>query len=157
GPDLAGQTSPTVDDIVSRHIEARGGAEKMRGLRTIVYRGTYREGDHVGDAVMALMRPFYKLVGDPDRPNRSFAEGYDGGAWEYHGDPGIVVRTVGAAAAAARHGLAIDGPLFEYREKGSRGSSTISSSSARTARRCAGATTNSTARIPASIRTPAFR
>jgi hypothetical protein len=68
---------------------------------------------------MALMRPFYKLVGDPDQPNSSFAEGYDGSAWEYYGDPGIVVRTVGAAAAAARHGLAIDGPLFEYREKGS--------------------------------------
>jgi Tetratricopeptide repeat len=30
-----------------------------------------------------------------------------------------VVRTVGAAAAATRHGLAIDGALFEYREKGS--------------------------------------
>ena len=68
---------------------------------------------------MALMRPFYKLVGDPFEPNRSFAEGYDGSAWEYYGDPGIVVRTVGAAAAALRHGLAIDGPLFEYREKGS--------------------------------------
>jgi hypothetical protein len=118
-PDLAAQAPPTADEIVSRHIEARGGAEKIRGLRSIVYRGKYRERDHEGDAVMALMRPFYKLVGDPDRPNGSFAEGYDGSAWEYYGDPGFVVRTVGAAAAATRHGLAVDGPLFEYREKGS--------------------------------------
>jgi hypothetical protein len=118
-PDLAAQTVPTADEIISRHIEARGGAEKLRGLKSIVYRGKYREGDHEGNAVMALMRPFYKLVGDPDKPNSSFAEGYDGSAWEYYGDPGIVVRTVGAAAAATRHGLAIDGPLFEYREKGS--------------------------------------
>src|SRR6267154_2026803 len=90
--DLAAQPAPTADEIVARHIEARGGAEKIRGLRTLVYRGTHREGDHVGNAVMALMRPFYKLVGDPDVPNRSFAEGYDGSAWEYYGDPGIVVR-----------------------------------------------------------------
>jgi hypothetical protein len=71
---LAAQ-APTADEIVSHHIEARGGAEKIRGLRTIVYRGTHREGDHVGNAVMALMRPFYKLVGDPRPAEQLFRRG----------------------------------------------------------------------------------
>jgi hypothetical protein len=122
GPGLgASETKlPSADEIVARYVEARGGAERLRSLRSVIYRGVYREGDYVSDhAAMALMRPFYKLVGDPDHPNPEFAEGYDGSAWEYYGDPGIVLRTVGAAAAAARHGNAIDGPLVDYRAKGS--------------------------------------
>ena len=119
-PAAAATPSPSVDEIVARHVQARGGLDALHALRSVIYRGTYREGDHVmPDAAMARMRPFYKLVGDPAKLNRDFAEGYDGSAWEFYGDPGIVVRTVGPAAAAARHGLAIDGPLVDYREKGS--------------------------------------
>jgi len=111
-------TTPTAKEIVDRYVEARGGAAKLRSLRSAVYRGEYREGGEVSPgAAMAIMRPFYKLVGDPAKPNPEFAEGYDGSAWEFYGD--FVVRTVGAASAAARHGVAIDGPLAEFQEKGS--------------------------------------
>ena len=116
----AGAPLPSADEIVARHVEARGGAAKLAAIRTIVYRGTYREGSHVSDrAAMALMRPDDKLVGDPEAPVGDFAEGYDGSAWEYYRDPGIVLRTVGAASAAARHGTWIDGPFVDYRAKGS--------------------------------------
>ena len=112
----ADQALPSADENAKRHVEARGGAEKLRGLRSIIYRGFYREGEHeMPGAAMAMMRPYFKLVGDPERPDPAFAEGYDGSAWEYYGDPGIVVRTVGTAAAAARHGLWVDGPLADYR------------------------------------------
>jgi hypothetical protein len=111
---------PSAGEIVAHHAQARGGLEKIRSLHSLIYRGIYHEGDDVmPEAAMAVMRPFYKLVGDPEKPIRDFAEGYDGSAWEFYGEPGIVVRTVGAAAAAARHGLAIDGPLVDYKEKGS--------------------------------------
>src|SRR5262249_54873512 len=105
----ASAESPSVDQIVERYITARGGREKIAALRWIVIRGEYREGGHVSpNATLALMRPFYKLVGDPDRKIGDFAEGYDGSAWEYYGDPGIVVRTVGAASAAGRHRARFD-------------------------------------------------
>lgn len=118
--EAADRTLPSADEIVEHNVRARGGLEKLRGLRAIIYRGVYREGkDEMPGAAMAMMRPYFKLVGDPEHLNPAFAEGYDGSAWEYYGDPGIVVRTVGAAAAAARHGLWIDGPLTDYREKGS--------------------------------------
>ncbi|HET9794278.1 MAG TPA: tetratricopeptide repeat protein, partial [Thermoanaerobaculia bacterium] len=117
---LAASTAPTADEIVARYVEARGGAQRLAAIRSVIYRGTYREGTHENDhAAMALMRPYYKLVGDPEKPIGDFAEGYDGSAWEFYGDPGIVLRTVGAASAAARHGVWIDGPLAGYREKGS--------------------------------------
>ena len=83
-------------------------------------RGTYTEsGLTLGDAVLVRMRPFYKLVGDPDSPSTDFSEGYDGSAWEYYGHPGIVLRTVGPASAATRHGVAVLGPLIDYRVQGS--------------------------------------
>ena len=120
----AGPASPTAPvtagKIVDRYVEARGGAERLRKLHSVVYRGEYREGGEVmPNAAMAIQRPFFKLVGDPAKPNPEFAEGYDGSAWEFYGDPGIVLRTVGAASAASRHGLEIDGPLADYEAKGS--------------------------------------
>ncbi len=109
-----------VDEIIARHVAAIGGAEKLKQLFSLVSRGEYREGGEVmTDGALVKMRPYYKLVGDPDKRDPDFSEGYDGSAWEFYKDPGIVLRTVGKAAAATRHGLAIDGPLFQYREKGS--------------------------------------
>lgn len=119
-PAVAAAPLPSPDEIVSRYVEARGGAEKLAAFRSAIYRGTYREGAHENpNAAMAMMRPYYKLVGDPEKPDPDFAEGYDGSAWEFYGDPGIVLRTVGSASAAARHGLWIDGALADYRAKGS--------------------------------------
>lgn len=111
---------PTVEEILARHAAARGGAERLRAVRSIIYRGTYRENGAVMDhAAMALMRPYYKLVGDPEHPNPDFAEGYDGSAWEFYRDPGIVLRTVGAASAAGRHATRIGGPLLDAADAGS--------------------------------------
>lgn len=90
----------------------------MARLHSLVFRGEYKEGDYVNSsAVMALMRPYYKLVGDPDKRvvDAEFAEGYDESAWEYYRGPGIVVRTVGAASATGRHHH-FDGVLVDYRK-----------------------------------------
>jgi hypothetical protein len=67
---------------------------------------------------MAMARPYYKIVSDPTDTAADFREGYDGSAWEWYRDPGIVVRTVGAANAASRHNLDPDGPFSNYRSKG---------------------------------------
>lgn len=110
------------DAVIARHIEARGGAAALRAIRSLVFdRGVYEEGDFRGDggAVMLLMRPHYKLVGHPER-NPEFMEGYDGAAWEWFRDPGIVVRTVGTANEALRHYADVEGPFLDYREKGHR-------------------------------------
>jgi len=113
----------TADQIVDRHIEARGGAEKFRTVRTLVYRGgTYREGDYVGsgNAFMAFARPYYRVVGNPEDPKVEIMEGYDGSAWEYYANPGIVVRTVGAASSASRRGTYIDWRLGDFRTHGNK-------------------------------------
>lgn len=109
-----------VDAIVARHIEARGGYEAIEAIHALVYsEGQYSEPGFTGsgESVMMLMRPYYKLVGHPERDPR-FLEGYDGAAWEWYADPGIVVGTVGPASAAIRHYADVEGPLVDWREKG---------------------------------------
>jgi hypothetical protein len=112
---------PTADEIVANHVAARGGAAAIAAVRTVVYsQGTYREPGYEGsgNAFMALARPYFKVVGNPESRS-GFSEGYDGATWEWFENPGIVIRTVGEASAAGRHGAWVDGMLIDYRAKGS--------------------------------------
>jgi tetratricopeptide (TPR) repeat protein len=101
----ASQEKLSLEQIIERHIQALGGQQKIDAIHTIVYHLTYREGTFVmPDGYMAKMPPYYKTLGDPKNLKVDVNEGYDGSAWEYYSDPGVVLRTVGAAAAATRHG-----------------------------------------------------
>lgn len=111
----------SVDEVIDRYFDARGGIEQFEKIENIRYSGgTYREPNYVNDghAAMTVARPYYKLVGDKERPG-VFMEGYDGSAWEWFEDPGVVLRTVGKASEAIRHYAGVEGPLLDYRAKGS--------------------------------------
>jgi Tetratricopeptide repeat len=105
--------------IVAQYLAAIGGQANLDRIENLIIRGTYSEGGESHRAVLARMRPFYKLVGDPLSRSDEFEEGYDGSAWEFYGDPGIVLRTVGPASAATRHGVYILGNLVDYKRQGS--------------------------------------
>jgi hypothetical protein len=111
----ASQQPLSVEEIVQRHLQALGGEQKIDAIVTTTTHAEYREGSFVmPDAYIARMRPYYKTICDKSKPLGDVCEGYDGSAWEWYADPGIVVRTVGPAAAAARHGELID-PLVDYK------------------------------------------
>jgi hypothetical protein len=116
---LALAASPSVDEILQHHVAALGGERNLNAVQNLIIRGTYTEHGQSSPAQLARMRPFYKLVGDPLKRSADFEEGYDGSAWEFYGDPGIVLRTVGPASAAARHGLYILGNLVDFKKQGS--------------------------------------
>lgn len=112
----ASQDTLTVEQIAERHVQAIGGHQKIDAIHSIVFHLTYREGSFVlPDAYMAKMRPYYKTLGDPKNLKADVNEGYDGSAWEYYSEPGVVLRTVGAAAAASRHGNEIFDSLVGYK------------------------------------------
>jgi len=115
---VAAQASPTVDEIVNAHTSALGGAQKIHALHSLVLHGTYHEGNIDGKTYVAQRRPFYRVIGSMDQPLKHQHEGYDGSAWEYYPDPGIVVRTVGAAATATRHTSMFDDALIDYAQHG---------------------------------------
>jgi len=123
------QITPTVDEIGRRHAQALGGIEKIHALHSVVIRGIYHEpGEIPGDAstlqpdaYQAFMRPYYEVIGDPTEEHPDIREGFDGSAWEYYGDPGILVRTVGAAAAATRHASEfLQDSIVDFRAKGTK-------------------------------------
>jgi tetratricopeptide (TPR) repeat protein len=123
------QDKISVDQIVQRHIQALGGIEKIHALHSLVIHGIYHEPGEIRSsgpplipgAYQAFMRPYYEVIGDPADKNPDIREGFDGSAWEYYGDPGIVVRTVGAAAAATRHASEfLQDSLVEPNIKGTR-------------------------------------
>lgn len=104
----------TLATIVSRHASALGGLDRVHRVQSFVELGWYREGSlYLAHTYVAQMRPFYRVIGDPDHALSDIHEGYDGSAWEYYPDPGIVVRTVGDAARAARHSAMFDDPLID--------------------------------------------
>jgi len=119
---------PTLPEILQRHEAALGGREKIQALRSIVIRGVYNEGGPIEpgkalipDAYQAFMRPYFEAIGDPADPNPDIREGFDGSAWEYYGDPGVTVRTVGAAASATRHASEfLQDSLLDTEQKGYR-------------------------------------
>lgn len=116
-----GQPTISVDEIVDRHIQALGGRQKLDAVRSVVTRGEYREGSFaIPDAFMARMRPYYKTICDPREKLGDVCEGYDGSAWEWYKDPGVVLRTVGAAAAAARHGTELIDSLVDDKSRGTK-------------------------------------
>lgn len=130
----AGVLSPaqdkiSVDQIVQRHVLALGGIDKIHALHSLVIHGIYHEPGEIPangpplipDAYQAFLRPYYEVIGDPADKNPGIREGFDGSAWEYYGNPGVVVRTVGAAAAATRHASEfLQDSLVDYSTKGSR-------------------------------------
>jgi len=93
-----------VTSLVNRHIDAIGGEGAIRDLRDFELRLVYSEGSFSAESSLAQARPYFREVRVPAGPltRESVAEGYDGAAWEYYGDPGVVLRTVGSAGAIAR-------------------------------------------------------
>ena len=121
--DLAGDDL-TIDEVLELHVEARGGRDALAAVETVVYsEGLYREPswEGSGNACMALARPYFKVVGNPETAGSDlggYMEGYDGAAWEWFGDFDVAIRTVGEASAAMRHGAWVDGLLVDHRAKG---------------------------------------
>lgn len=113
-------TQPSVEDLVARHVAALGGIDKIHAIRSIIKHGWYEEGDfRLDHTFTAQMRPFYRVIGDTrERPLDGIHEGYDGSSWEYYPDPGLVVRTVGAAARTTRNSASFEDVLTDYRERG---------------------------------------
>jgi len=115
------QTSLTIDEIINKNIEARGGYAALKNIQTLIYSGgTYHEGDFKsdGNSFMAYKRPNYRIVGNPEDTATDILEGYDGGSWEWYATPGVVVRTVAAANATAHRGTDFEEPFVDYKTKG---------------------------------------
>ena len=112
--------APSVDEIVAKHIQARGGREKLKSLQTLRTQGTLTLGSR-GEA---------KLTREIKRPNMvrtDFALGtitlvhaYDGhDGWQI-GPDGKTAPLTGDDLKNAEEDADIEGPLVDYKQKGNK-------------------------------------
>ena len=100
--------APTAQEIVRRYIDARGGLEKLRAIRTLVFKGPPRPNGRPGRQMLRA-RPFYFSIG---------GEGNDGSPWEAYDDFGLQPRVTDAPGAALRHTAYFDDALVMSLEPG---------------------------------------
>ena len=98
----------SAQEIVQHYIAARGGLEKMRAIRTLVFRGPPRPNGKPGRRILRA-RPFYLSIG---------SEGNDGSPWEAYDEYGLQPRVTDAPGAALRHTAYFDDPLVMSLEPG---------------------------------------
>jgi hypothetical protein len=119
----------TVDDIVARNIEAKGGAATLRATTSVrtSARGTM-QGQSV-TSVTSTKRPFYfrnEITIKADGSGRAgmpgtqrMVQGYDGdNLWMAFGDRPAQVIPPGPQAESLKNSSQIDSPLLDYRQKG---------------------------------------
>ena len=81
----------TAEEIVQRYIAARGGLEKLRAIRTLVFRGPPRPNGRPGRQILRA-RPFYLSIG---------SEGNDGSPWEAYDEFGLQPRVSDARPSSS--------------------------------------------------------
>jgi hypothetical protein len=113
-------TSQIADELIARHVEARGGWDAIMGIRTLRQSGTVQMPNVLVHISGERMRPdllrIKFSVGD-----KVGEEGWDGErAWELNGFKGMerAEYVEGAPALALKRGSEFDGPMVGYKEKG---------------------------------------
>ncbi|MEO0573628.1 MAG: hypothetical protein AAF039_18140 [Bacteroidota bacterium] len=107
----------TTDKIVGNYLTAIGGYENLQKVNSLVKNGNYIEPAYnlVLDAQQLRMRPNYRKVGNLERVD--FEEGFDGTAWEYHRDKGLIISE-GEAKEAIVVASDFDFPFIDAEKKG---------------------------------------
>jgi outer membrane lipoprotein-sorting protein len=119
------QNAPTVDELVAKNVAARGGAEKMKAIRTarITAKGVTAEGVEAPITVYikrpGLMRSESTVQGE------SIVQAFDGKqSWSVNPLMGSGAPTYGSEQesrnASERAASQLDGHLADYKAKGSK-------------------------------------
>lgn len=119
----AGGPAPSVDEIVSRHVEARGGLKKIRSIQTLRQSGRIRSGaNRTAVAVRELKRPArsrfeFTVQGVTAVYASDGSTGWQVSPFDGQLTPGPLPEEVVAEAAEQAD---LEGPLVDWKAKGHR-------------------------------------
>lgn len=113
------QNTPTVDEIIAKNIQARGGANKLAAIKTI--RATYAsEEDGKPVKLVELQKRPNKLRRNISFAGKTIIYAYDGtAAWQSDSSAKGPTAAPADLALELKEEADMDGSLVNYKEKGS--------------------------------------
>jgi hypothetical protein len=121
-PSVAPADSPrpqTVADVVARYLDAIGGEQALKDVKTLRLTGKHREQGFEIDMEIVWRRPDVRRVNWRLSPQMEGAEGFDGTVpWEVNHKSGKAEALTGAQADAARRGAEFDESFVDAQAKG---------------------------------------
>ena len=113
-------SAQSVDDIVAKNIEARGGVEKLRSVQTVKTSGKLIGGGREMPMAIWVKRP-NKVRRETTFPDRTVTVGFDGTTvWGLDSTIGKQQQITGPQAEGTRDDADIDPLLLDYKQKGLR-------------------------------------
>lgn len=113
----------TLDEIVKKAIDARGGVEKIRTVQSERITGTFNAQGIEGALVLELQRP-HKLYSEITVEGQRVLRVYDGKSAGWTLNPFLEKKDVQEMSAEELRGMPdesdTDGPLVDYKAKGSK-------------------------------------
>ena len=116
----AAPQSPTVDDIVAKYLEAKGGADKLRAITTVKMTGRIKQQAAEIPVVTWAKRP-NMMRRENTNEGQTFVVGFDGKTvWAINPLMSPVARQISGPAAAmtVQDTDDFDSVLLDYKEKG---------------------------------------
>lgn len=112
----------TLDEIIKRAIDARGGNEKIKAVQSERITGTFSSEGIEGTLILELMRP-HKLYSEITVEGQKVLRVYDGKSAGWIVNPFTPNKDVQEMSADELKGMPdesdMDGPLVDYKAKGS--------------------------------------
>lgn len=121
GPEKLAAAELTLEELLTKHLAARGGPEAIESLRSVVKQGTMGTSDFVGKEVVAKVRVGERYIRRVDYDGQEIYSGFDGSkAWQLGSVPGVegVQELSPKVAAVVRSEVDLAGPLVDSQAKG---------------------------------------
>ena len=118
------RNSETVDEIINRNTEARGGREAIEAVRSVAVDLHIVDPEFAVDGTYRAARPGKMRIDINAGGKQVYTEAFDGQrGWQWKGKGTETVEESPKAAAALRHGVELPGNLYglhELRQRGHR-------------------------------------
>ena len=113
-------SAQTADELITKNLAARGGAEKLRAIQTMTMEGTISFGETSSPLTVKVRRP-NQIREDFKIDGNAVSRAYDGASgWEMQADKLRQLEAGDLNNIREEAENAIEGPLLDYAKKGSR-------------------------------------
>ncbi len=115
----ASAASSTLEQVIAKHVEARGGAERWKAIESLEIKGSMTQLSQTGPFTLWLGRNDRYLL-ESQQHGQTLTLGYDGTtAWRGNrGDPGAAQRIGGVERAMIVRDADFPTPFFDYKARG---------------------------------------